>query len=139
MRRLMSSGSLLPHFFFPLSSCTYFLLMPPHVGTIQHQTQCVFSFPLSLFLVSSSLGSTPSGITPPQSTAPCSAGSVRLDALQISSSVPCTHFPGRPLPQPPATLSRLSPPPASEIATEDDSILLREYSILHINCWYFCL
>lgn len=121
MRCLMSSGSLLPHFL-PLSSFAYFLLVPPHVGTIQHQSQCGFSFPLSLFLVSSSPGSTLSGITLPQSTAPCSAGSARPDALQISSWVPCTRFPDRPLPQPPATLNSLSPHPASEIASLDSQI-----------------
>lgn len=104
---------------FPLSSIRYFLLIPYYVGTIHHRSQCGFSLlfsPLpSLSLVSSSLGSTPSGITPLQSTEPCSAGSARPDALQISSWVPCTHFLEGPLPQPPATLSRLSPPPASEI------------------------
>lgn len=77
----------------------------------------LFFPPVSLSLVSSSPGNTRSETTPPQSTAPCSAGSARPVASPISSWVPCTRFPDRRLPQPPATHSRLSPPPVSEIAS----------------------
>lgn len=38
----------------------------------------------------------------------------RPAASQISSSVPCTHFPDKPLPLAPATLSKLRPPPPFE-------------------------
>lgn len=74
----------------------------------------VISF-FSRFLACSSPGSTPSGTTRLQYTVPCSVGSARQDASQTSSWVPCTHSPDRPLPQPSATLSRLSPPPASDL------------------------
>lgn len=87
--------------------------LPPGQSNIELNVVSLFS----LSLVSSSPGSTQSGITPPRSTVPCSAGSARPDALQISSWVPCTRCPDRPLPQLPATLSSPSPPPASEMAS----------------------
>lgn len=70
---------------------------------------------LSRFHVCSSPESTPSGITPPPSTAHFSAGSARPDASLTSSWAPCTLYRGRPCPQPPATPSRHRPPPVCEV------------------------
>lgn len=93
----------------------YYHTPPPPPGQSNIELNVVSLFSLSL--VSSSPGSTQSGITPLRSMVPCSAGSARPDALQISSWVPCTRCPDRPLPQLPATLSRPSLPPASEMAS----------------------
>lgn len=82
----------------------------------RNNSKCFFSpFPLSRSLASSLPVSTPFEIIPPQSTVPCSAVYVKPDASQISSWAPCTHFLDKPLPQQPATRSRLNPLQVSEM------------------------
>lgn len=83
-------------------------------NSIRLSTHFLSSF-LSRFHVCSLPGSTPSGITPPPSTAHSSAGSARPDASPTSSWAPCTLYRGRPCPQPPATPSRHRPPPVCEV------------------------
>lgn len=101
----------------PHSPTPTFLLFVLMLEPSTDLTVFLFCSPPSLCPVCSSPVSTPSEITLPRFTAPCSAASARPDASPISSSVPCTRCPDRPLPQLPATLRRRSPAPASEPAS----------------------
>lgn len=110
----------------------------------KNQLSVVFVFLLSLFLASSLPASTPSEIIQQQFTAPCWAVSERPDESQISSSVPCTPSPDKPLPQPPVTLSRLSPLPASEAVLKQTFYFSSSWEgnkknkNLTMNCWHIC-
>lgn len=92
---------LLPHIL-PLSSFAYFLLLPPHVGTIQYQTQCGFLFSLSIC---------PS---PPPPSSACASTLLLWRAHH--QELPC-HSPRRPAQRPPRGRTHRGPVPGCHVYT----------------------